>query len=209
MSWGQSNAGSLAVQQQQQQQQNVTQAVNQINQTFSGFGPSFYNQAGQDYTNWAAPQVQQQYQQNEQSLQDKLANQGLTNSSASEQEQGQLKEALAQAQEQVGNTAQSQVQSLQQQVAQEKAGLIEQANVANDPLSVAQQAISTAAGVQAPSITQPLGNLFQGFANTYLGSQLANTYNPTLYSSFLYNPSSGGGGGSIGAGLGSSSTVLQ
>lgn len=195
MSWGQSTVGSTAVQEQQQQQQAVQQAIGQINSAFSGFGPGFFNQAGQDYIKWAEPQVEQQYQQTEQSLQDKLANQGLFNSSAQQQEQGQLRESLAQAQQQVGNTAQSQVQSLQQQVAQEKANLIGQANAASDPMSIAQQAISTAAGVQAPSITQPLGNLFQGFANTYLGSQLANTYNPSLYSSFLYNPANTGGGG--------------
>lgn len=207
MSWGQSNAGTQAVAEQQQQQQNVTNAVNQINQAFSGFGPSFYNQATQNYENWALPQVMNQYQQSEQSLQDKLGNQGLLNSSAGEQEQGQLSQALAGAENQVANTGISQSQSLQQQVAQEQANLVGQANAASDPLSVAQSAINQASSVQAPSSFAPIGNLFQGFANTYLGSQLANTYNPSLYQSFLYNsnPGSGGFGGTLGA----SSNIIQ
>lgn len=204
MSWGQSNVGSQAVAEQQQQQQQVQQAIGQINQAFGGFGPSFYGKASQDYINFAEPQVQQQYASTEQTLQDKLANQGLLNSSAALQEQGDLSKALAGAQEGVQNTATSTAQTLQQQIANEQANLVSQANVANDPLSIAQQAIGQAASVQAPSTFQPLGNLFQTFANTYLGNQLATTYNPNIYSTFLSSPSSSGG---FGAGLGSSQQI--
>lgn len=204
MPWGNSNAGDQAVALQQQQQQAVQAATGQINNAFSGFTPNFYNQRAQTYENYAAPQLEQQYQTSEANMKDKLGNQGLLDSSAAQQESGALAENLATAENSIANTAIGQSQSLQQQVAQEQANLVGQANAASDPLSVAQNAIGAASSLQTPSAFAPIGNLFQNFANTYLGSQLANTYNPSVYSSFLYNPSSGN---SIGSGLPSNNTL--
>lgn len=194
-------AASQARKQQQQQQADITQATGQINNAFSGFTPQFYQNRAQAYTNYAEPQLNQQYQQTLQGLYGKLANQGLLNSSAAGQEKGALQQSLATQQQGIANQGISQSQQLQQQVSQEQANLIGQANAASQPLSVANQAVGAAAGFSAPSAFQPIGQAFQSFGNTYLGSQLNSTYNPNLYSYFLSGGGSPQGGGQ---GLGSS-----
>ena len=203
---GSNNAGSDARTQQMQQQAQVDQATGQINNAFAGFTPQFYNDRAQAYTNYAEPQLIQQYQQAGQQLLGKLANQGLLNSSAALQEKGALQNTMNTQQQGIANQGIQQSQQLQQQVGQQQANLVSQANAASDPLSVAQLATGTAAGYAAPSAFAPIGPLFQGFANQYLGSQLNSTYNPSLYGYML-----GQGGGSNqlsggNAGLGSSSS---
>lgn len=191
-------AATQARNQQKQQQADITQATGQINQAFSGFTPQFYQNRAQAYQNYAAPQLNQQYQQASQGLYGKLANQGLLNSSAATQEKGALQQSLAQQQQGIANTGISQSQQLQQQVSQEQANLIGQANAASNPLSISGQALNTAAGFSAPSAFQPIGQAFSQFGNTYLGSQLNSTYNPQLYSYFLSGgqqaPAGGGQG---------------
>lgn len=208
MGWGNSNAGDQAVALQKQQQKSIQQATNQINQDFSGFTPQFFQDRATAYENYEEPQLYQQYGQTLAQMQDKLGNQGLTDSSAAQQEQGALQQALSQGQTQIANQGISQAQTLQEQVANEQANLVSQANAANDPLSIAQGALTQAAGFQTPSAFTPIGNMFQNVANTYLGSQLASTYNPNLYASFL-SPSGSGGGGGFGGSLPAASTTIQ
>ena len=178
---GGSDAAQQARAQQQAQQAQIGQATNQINSAFSGFTPQFFQGRTQAYENYANPQLMQQYQDTGQQLLGKLTNQGLLNSSAAMQEKGALQGQLGVQQQGIANQGIQGSQQLQQQVANEQNQLVGQANAATDPLSVAQGALGTAASYAAPSVFQPLGNLFQNFANTYLGSQLANTYNPNLY----------------------------
>jgi len=73
-------------------------------------------------------------------------------------------------------------------------------------LSVSQGALEAASGFSAPSPFAPLGQMFQGFGNMYLGSQVGNTYNPTLQSYMLGGNKQLAGGG---AGLGMSSQIYQ
>lgn len=198
MSCGSSNAGSQIAQQQAQQQQLTNQSVSNINQAFSGFTPQWFNQASTAYSNWAVPQLQQQYQQNQNGLNFQLANQGLLGSSQQQQGQNALQTSQNQAQQQIAQQALSQQQQLQQQVGQQQSQLIGQAQTATDPSAVGQQALTTAAGFSIPSSFQPLGNLFSNFATQYLGNQQANTYNPyttSLLSQSLYGLGNGSSNG--------------
>ena len=173
------NAATQLRGQQQQQQAYTNSAVNQINQAFSGYTPQFYNNYGQNYMNWALPQLGQQYQQTSQQLGGKLANQGLTNSSAAQNQWNQLQNTNSLNQQGIASTAQQMQNQLQQQVGQEQAGLIGQAQQSTNPMQVAQGATAAAAGFGTPSAFQPLGNLFGNFAQLYLGNQLQNTYGPS------------------------------
>lgn len=194
---GDGGAGQ-ARQQQQDQQRQIEDATTRINQAFSGFTPKFYQGRAQDYENYAEPQLMGQYHSTYQNLLGKLANQGLLNSSAAIGQRGALQNELNTQQQGIANQALSQSQQLQQQVAQEQQTLIGQANAATNPSSVAQGALGVASSFSAPSAFAPVGQLFNNFANTYLGSQLNQTYNPSLSSYYL-----GGNKPSVGTGLGS------
>lgn len=182
--------------QQQQQQQWTNQAVGNINQAFSGFTPQFYQGIGNQYMNWALPQLTNQYQQTGQQLGAKLANQGISKSSGAQNAWNQLQNTNSLNQQQIASQAQQQSNQLRQQVGQEQANLIGQAQTATNPQAIGQQATEAALSFGAPSAFQPLGNMFGNFANLYLANNLANTYNPALLG--LYNqqsnPSYGFGG---------------
>ncbi|MDE2097297.1 MAG: hypothetical protein KGL39_08650 [Patescibacteria group bacterium] len=189
MGCGSTNAAAGIQAQQQQQQALTDQSVQSINSAFSKFNPSFYQGVQNAYTNWALPQVQQQYQTNQQQLGAKLANQGILNSSAANQAKNALSGAMTQAQNTVANSAVQQGNQLQQQVAQEQANLIGQAQSATNPSSLGTQAASVAASIQAPSTFSALGNMFQNFGTQYLGGQTGNSYSSILnYLSGLTNP---------------------
>jgi hypothetical protein len=198
MSCGSSNAGSQIAAQQAQQQQLTNQAVGNINQAFSGFTPQWFNQASNAYSNWAVPQLQQQFQQNQNGLNFQLANQGLLGSSQQQTGQNALQTNQNQAQQQIGQQALAQQQGLQQQVAQQKSNLIGQAQTATNPTATGQQALTAASQFAIPSSFQPLGNLFSNFATQYLGNQQANTYNPYTTSLLSQNLYGLGGSGSNG-----------
>ena len=169
-----------AVRQQQEQQEKQlaaqNQAIGQINDAFSGFNPQFFQGVANAYQNYAMPQVQQQYQQNANNLGFKLANQGLADSSQARTAGNALQGAMSQAQTQIGQEAVHQQNQLQQQIGQEKANLVSQASVANNPGAVASNALGVAQGFGTPSTFAPIGQLFNNFGLQYLGNQAQNTY---------------------------------
>ena len=201
MSFGSSDAGAQARAQQEQQQKQIEQATSQINKSFAGFTPQFYNQRAQAYENYALPQYQQQFQDTQNQLGFKLAGQGLSDSSQATQLGEKLGQQGSQAQQQIAQTGIQGAQSLQQQVEQERQNLIGQANAASDPLSVANSAIGTAASFTAPSAFAPVGQFFQNFANTYLAGALNNLYSPNSAYGYGSPYQRGGGGGGVGANL--------
>jgi len=152
--------------------------------TSPGFGPDFYNKRATDFVNYAMPQEEQQAGEASRNLTYKLANQGLTQSSAGQQLGSSLLQEINRQRQGIAAGGVQQAQDLQRQVETQRGNLISQLQVSADPGSATQQAISTSAGFSAPSQFQPLGNLFSNWANTYLGSQ-ASTTNPSLFP-YLY-----------------------
>lgn len=185
------NAADQLRQQQQQQQAWTNQSVANINKAFSGFTPQFYQGIGDAYMNWALPQLNNQYQQTANQLGAKLANQGISRSSGAQNAYNQLQNTNQLNQQQIAGTAQQQSNQLRQQIGQEQSNLYGQAQTATNPSAIGQQALMAAQNFSLPSAFQPLGNLFSNFANTYLASQLGNTYNPATQQ--LLASLSGGG----------------
>jgi hypothetical protein len=178
MACGAGDAGSQLAKQQAEQQRNTDTSVARINTAFQGFNPAFYQGIANAYQNATLPQLGRQFQQTQNQVGFKLANQGLGNSSQAQDLYNKLNLANNQGLQQVAGNAQQQSQQMQQQIGQQKAQLIGQAQTANNPTAINQQALSAASGFTAPSSFQPLGNMFGNFAQLYLGNQLANTYNP-------------------------------
>lgn len=193
------SVGNQAAQLQQQQQQQLDSSLSTINSAFAGFTPDYFNKVGQDYQNFATPQLEQQFQQQNKQLTGSLESQGITHSSAANELSDQLTQNLKQAQAGIADTGLQQEQGFQQQVQQQQNTLISQAEAASDPLSIAQGALGQAASIKAPSLFAPVGNFFSNWATTYGAQQQANASEQT--NQLLNNAISSGFAGNQSFGL--------
>ena len=179
---------------QQQQAQALTAGGKDINKAFSRFNPAYYQGVENQYVSQALPQVDAQARQTGQQLNYKLADQGLSKSSAAQTLSSSLASQTAQAQQQVVNNAQTAAQGQQQNVANEQAQLYGQLQTSQNPTAVAQSAANVAAQTAAPSVFAPIGNLFSNWSNMYLAGQAANTatqnnaLTEALFLPYLNNP---------------------
>lgn len=169
-------AGDIRAQQKRQQRA-TEQAVAGIDKAFSGFNEPFYNKVTNSYLQFALPELQRQYQRAQGNMTFNLAGQGLGQSSAAQRAAADLSGAQSRAQTQVGQSAVDEANRLRQQIGQERAGLISQAQGAQYPGALTQQALATAATTQAPSTFAPLGQMFSGLGNVWLANRQANMYN--------------------------------
>lgn len=160
-------------------QEAITRGTGAINQSFAGFDPGFYRGIYNARLGSLLPQLQRQYEVNRNSLVSSLSQRGLLNSSAARQSGTALEESRQVGQGLVANQALQASQDLQRQVEQEKNNLLNQLVSTQDPNLAGQRAVASAASLQAPSLLAPLGDLFQGFANTYLARQLSPYFTQT------------------------------
>lgn len=145
-------------------------------QQYQGFSPNFFQQRADAYTNFALPQLGQQYDQANRALQYGFANQGLSRSSAQQQAQSDLNLNFGQAKQNIIDTGTQQAQSLQQQIEQARENALSQLYQSANPAQAGQTALNTAQQFTAPSVYQPIGNAFSNILNQYA---LRQAYNNT------------------------------
>jgi len=172
---------SIAEQQERQRQAAIAQGTSNINAAFGGFTPSFYQKRAQAYTDWAMPQLSQQYQTNRNQVGFNLANRNLLGSGAANKQWSDLNRAMGQARQTIADTGIGQAQGLQQSVEQQRQTLLNQLYQSADPAGAGAAATQSAASFAQPSVFPALGNLFSGLANQYYLSQVINTNRPTSY----------------------------
>lgn len=185
MGFGSSDASSSESQLQAQQAAQIQQGATAVQNAFAGFTPQFYNQRADAYDAYALPQLTNQYLQENQAMDENLADKGLNTSSAAQQEKGQLAITNKEAQGQIANTGVQQAEQLQQNVQGQENALIGELQNSVNPNSVAQQAVGTAAGFTGPSPMQPIGQMFSNLSNAYLANQYASNVMPYLYNNQL------------------------
>lgn len=173
-------------------------------ETFQGFTPDFYAQRTKDYENYALPQLQQQYSQQQNQAAFGLANRGLINSSAAAKERGTLAQQYNVGLGNIANQGIGQAQDLRSRVEQNRAQLVGQLQASGDPQSTAQLALSSTSQFSAPSAFAPVGNLFQNFAQTYGAYNQAQQYAP-LFRAYQQQ----GYGDTPGAQLGASYSIRR
>lgn len=170
--------------------------------TTPGFDQAFYDKIGQNYTNYALPQLNQQFLQNETALNAQNANRGVLGGSSANNLNQQLQIAQGQGAQQIANTALGQEQSMQQSVGQAENNAVNQLIQGQNPSLALSQATQAAAGLQAPNPLPAVGNLFQNFANSYLANSLGSQAAQNPYVNSLYaQPSRAGinlGAGQVG-----------
>lgn len=188
---GAGNAASQAQQQENNRQNAINTGMATINQDFSTFTPDFYKKAATDYTDYATPQVMQQYQNTKNNLAYALARNGISNSSAAAGKGAALNTELSTNLNTVANQAQDQSNTLQSNVASQKTNVVNQLEASADPSAAASSAAGAVAGLQAPPAYQPIGNLFGDWTSTYLANMNAQAFSPTTPS--IWSMLGGGG----------------
>jgi len=165
-------------QQQAQRQQAIQQGMVNIDNVFSQYNPGYYQGIRQNTLAQLQPQFSQQYNKAGNNLTFGLADKGLLKSSAGREAATDLEVQRGIGQMGVINQAEEQVRNVQQQVAGQRANVVNQLVSSQDPTLAAQQAVAGTAGISAPSIIAPLGNVFQNLANQWQATAIGNMYSP-------------------------------
>lgn len=174
--FGSTGDGGAAAQE-QQRQQTIRQGTQQIDQQFAGFDPKFYQNYTDTELGAETPQLMKQYQETGKNLTYALARGGISNGSAADSERQSINNELALNQSKVANDAANSTNAMRANVASQKGQLTSQLTQSQDVSSTAEAAAAAAAQDRAPSVIQPLGNLFSDWSNTYLAGKSAQAIN--------------------------------
>lgn len=142
-------------------QARIKQGVANIDSQFSKFDTNFFNGRQKAYTDYALPQVNDQYKQTADQLAFSLARNGQSSSSEAARQGGILQRDNALARQQVADGAIGEAQKARQSIEDNRNNLIQQANMSADPALAAQNAIRQASVLAQQGQFSPIGNLFQ------------------------------------------------
>lgn len=176
MCLGSDDAGEEIQRLNKERQQLIQQGMLGINHAFAGFDQGFYDRQKAAVLAAQLPQVGRQFLAQRAQLGYGLADRGLTRSSASANLGSSLQQELAQQQRNVVNQAIQATQGLQQNISASKGNIISQLQQSADPTLAAQRSVEAATQFSAPSIVQPLGDLFSNWSNIYLARQVGKIY---------------------------------
>lgn len=147
-------------------QSNITQGSNEIASVFGQFDDSFYNQRSQDYLNYALPQLDTQYQDEQRNLIAQLARTGNLNSSVRGDLMGKLLGQYNTNKVNLQDTANNYATSARAQVEQARASLLKSNSELADPGVIRTMANAQASGVKVAPQYQSLGDMIANLTSS-------------------------------------------
>jgi hypothetical protein len=145
----------------------------QVNQTFdSQFTDDFYKGRRDAYTQYATPQLQQQYEDAQKELVYALSRQGLTDSSVRSAREAELTRLFNIRNQEVADKAADYEKSARSSVEDARTGIVSQLNSSANADQAARDAATRAVTLSQGDQYNPLTNLFSDFVGT-LGKQAA------------------------------------
>jgi len=160
----------------QARQDRIKQGVGNINQKFDKFDDGFFKGRGQAYTNFATPQVNDQYKQVSDQLAFSLARTGLDQSSEKARQGGVLMRDNALARQTLAEGATTEATKARQAVEDQRNALISQVNMTADPEMAAQNALRSAGIMEQQQAFNPVANLFANTTGMLGAAQNAGYY---------------------------------
>ena len=177
-------------------QARIRSGTDSINDTFdSQFTDDYYSQRRDAYTNYATPQLEDQYADAQKQLTYALARGGLLDSSIRGSKLGELQQQYALQNQDIADKALASETDARNAVEDARSNLITTLNATGDAEQAASTAISRASALSQPAAYSPLTSLFADFTDA-LGTQAAlskaNSYagsgtGATNYSTGLFN----------------------
>lgn len=141
-------------------QARIKEGVSSIDKNFAGFDQGFYANRAKAYTNFANPQLADQYARTQQNLTYNLARQGLTASSEAARNAGELQRQYNDSRAMIAAKGMDAANDARQQVEQNRSELISQLNATGDPATAANSALNRASMLAQQQSFSPLGQLF-------------------------------------------------
>jgi hypothetical protein len=170
-----------------------------INTAFQQFDDGFFNQRAQNYTDYATPQLNNQYDKARRDLVYALADSGLTRSTAAATPLGELERRYGEQRLQIADQARNYADEARSGIARARDGLIGTLNQTADIGQTVQSTMQQIPVLSAVPAYNPLGQVFSDLGTT-VGLARNAAYarqNAGGGGARLFSSSSGGGSGRV------------
>lgn len=145
--------------------------------TFKGYQPEFFQAREKAYTDFALPQLADQYQNARENSIYGLSNVGLSGSSVDTKQKFKLEKAMNSGRQNVAEEGINQSNRLKDQVEQSRQQAIQQLYQTGDPSQALKTAINTSASFERPGGFNQLANGFGDVMNQFYIQKLLQGYN--------------------------------
>lgn len=174
-------------------QERIKQGTASIDKNFSGFNDAFFDSRARAYTNFANPQLADQYARTQQNLTYNLARQGLTASSEAARNAGELQRQYNDNRAMIAAKGMDAANEARQQIEQNRSELLAQLNATSDPAAAAASAVNRADILSRQQSFSPLGQLFANTTGLLGGAATAGYYDRNAPGLTPYKQIFGGG----------------
>jgi len=167
---GDSGAGEARARE-EARQASIRDGMSRVDGIFSKFNDDFYNSRATAYTDYATPQVEDQWKKAQDELTFALSRSGLLNSSVAAEKQGDARRQYDRQKQAIASTGQDYSNQARGDVEKNRSDVIGQLNATADPFAAAAAANNRSAMLNAAPAFQPLGMVFQNIASN-IGTQM-------------------------------------
>ena len=144
-----------------------------IDKAFSGFDDNYFNGLQRNYTDYAMPELQDQYDQSRKNIVYSLARKGNLNSTVAGDQYGLLDKELAKNMVGIEGAGADYANQARRDVQANKQDVIGQLNTTYDAASANDMALSASKALAVPKSVSPLGQLFTNVSALAAQSKLA------------------------------------
>lgn len=159
-------AAEEARQREAQRQARLTQGRGNIDTTFAEFDDPYYEGRSKAYSDFAMPQLEEQFGTQKKKLIYALSRGGLLNSSSAAQKNRDLQSEYDRNRQLITSRGEQYGTDARRDVANSRAQLLSVLSSTEDPTTVANEAVRQAQTLRAQPSFDPLGSLFSDIAGT-------------------------------------------
>ena len=190
-------AAQEARQREAQRQARLTQGRGAIDSAFGEFGDEYYGKRANAYSEYAMPQLDEQFSDQKQKLIYALSRGGKLNSSTAAQKQRALQEEYDRGKQTISSRGTQYSTDARRDVADSRARLLSILSSTEDPTTVADEATRQAATLREAPAFDPLGSLFTDIAGTLDKVQTAGKVGSAFGGAGLFQDGGRSGSGRI------------